>query len=243
MSAWPRSTRCILAPRQARKVTAKFQKILDHREILLNEPIGARAHLHVVQAYVLQGDTIGPRRVSGYTQDASRAVAPSAILPGPQSRNGFWTGRVEELVGRDGNRYTRLVREFTLPLQLPGPDPPCYLGRPIQDNVDLGRSCSLTDTLNEIEVLAVRTCIVVVTRSEVISLKQFMRSSRRERRNRFYRRRHQLVAIHEENFPICLAIGSASSTGIAPCFMRSARVGPAINSITIACRPLHSSSP
>ncbi len=36
---------------------AEFQKILDHRGLILNCPIGALAHLGLARAYVLQGDT------------------------------------------------------------------------------------------------------------------------------------------------------------------------------------------
>jgi eukaryotic-like serine/threonine-protein kinase len=36
---------------------AEFRKILDHRSFVLNEPIGALAHLGLARAYVLQGDT------------------------------------------------------------------------------------------------------------------------------------------------------------------------------------------
>jgi eukaryotic-like serine/threonine-protein kinase len=35
----------------------EFQKILDHRGIVLNQPIGQLAHLGLGRAYVLQGDT------------------------------------------------------------------------------------------------------------------------------------------------------------------------------------------
>ena len=47
-----------LAGRQeeGRQATAEFQKILDHRGVVLNEPIGALAHLGLARAYVLQGD-------------------------------------------------------------------------------------------------------------------------------------------------------------------------------------------
>src|SRR6201981_2773628 len=38
------------------EAAAEFQKILDHRGIVLNEPIGALAHLGLARAYVLQGD-------------------------------------------------------------------------------------------------------------------------------------------------------------------------------------------
>ena len=45
-----------LATHQGREAAAEFQKILDHRGIVLNEPIGALAHLQLGRAYALQGD-------------------------------------------------------------------------------------------------------------------------------------------------------------------------------------------
>ncbi len=45
-----------LAARRGKEAAAEFQKILDHRGIVLNEPIGALAHLQLGRAYVLQGD-------------------------------------------------------------------------------------------------------------------------------------------------------------------------------------------
>ena len=39
------------------KPAAEFQKILDHRGIVLNSPIGALAHLQLGRAYALQSDT------------------------------------------------------------------------------------------------------------------------------------------------------------------------------------------
>ena len=39
------------------EAAAEFQKILDHRGLVLNQPIGALAHLGLGRAYVLQGDT------------------------------------------------------------------------------------------------------------------------------------------------------------------------------------------
>jgi tetratricopeptide (TPR) repeat protein len=47
-----------LASRQGSKAAAEFQKILDHRGLVLNHPIGALAHLGLGRAYVLQGDTV-----------------------------------------------------------------------------------------------------------------------------------------------------------------------------------------
>lgn len=50
-----------LAAHQGREAAAEFQKILDHRGIVLNEPIGALAHLQLGRAYVLQGETAKAR--------------------------------------------------------------------------------------------------------------------------------------------------------------------------------------
>jgi eukaryotic-like serine/threonine-protein kinase len=50
-----------LAAHQGREAAAEFQKILDHRGIVLNEPIGALAHLQLGRAYRMQGDTARSR--------------------------------------------------------------------------------------------------------------------------------------------------------------------------------------
>jgi serine/threonine protein kinase/tetratricopeptide (TPR) repeat protein len=50
-----------LAAHQGREAAAEFQKILDHRGIVLNEPIGALGHLQLGRAYTLQGDTVKAR--------------------------------------------------------------------------------------------------------------------------------------------------------------------------------------
>jgi DNA-binding winged helix-turn-helix (wHTH) protein len=47
-----------LASRQGDKAAAEFEKILDHRGLVLNQPIGALAHLGLGRAYLLQGDTV-----------------------------------------------------------------------------------------------------------------------------------------------------------------------------------------
>jgi tetratricopeptide (TPR) repeat protein len=46
-----------LAAHQGTEAAAEFQKILDHRGIALNSPIGAFAHLQIGRAYAMQGDT------------------------------------------------------------------------------------------------------------------------------------------------------------------------------------------
>jgi DNA-binding winged helix-turn-helix (wHTH) protein/tetratricopeptide (TPR) repeat protein len=50
-----------LAAHQGREAAAEFQKILDHRGIVLNEPIGALANLQLGRAYAMQGDTAKAR--------------------------------------------------------------------------------------------------------------------------------------------------------------------------------------
>jgi eukaryotic-like serine/threonine-protein kinase len=50
-----------LAARNGSNAATEFQKILDHRGIVLNEPIGALAHLGLARAYVMQGDTAKAR--------------------------------------------------------------------------------------------------------------------------------------------------------------------------------------
>ena len=46
-----------LAVHQGSEAAAEFQKIIDHRGIVVNAAIGALAHLGLARAYVLQGDT------------------------------------------------------------------------------------------------------------------------------------------------------------------------------------------
>ena len=46
-----------LAARQGSQAVAQFQKILDHPGVVVNQPIGALAHLGLARAYVLQRDT------------------------------------------------------------------------------------------------------------------------------------------------------------------------------------------
>jgi eukaryotic-like serine/threonine-protein kinase len=50
-----------LAARQGSDAAAEFRKILDHRGIVVTEPIGALAHLEIGRAYVMQGDTARAR--------------------------------------------------------------------------------------------------------------------------------------------------------------------------------------
>jgi hypothetical protein len=46
-----------LAASQGREAALEFQKILDHRGLLLNDIIGALSHLQIGRAYALEGDS------------------------------------------------------------------------------------------------------------------------------------------------------------------------------------------
>ena len=46
-----------LAARQGTEAAAEFQKILDHRGIVVSDPVGALAHLQLARAFALSGDT------------------------------------------------------------------------------------------------------------------------------------------------------------------------------------------
>jgi eukaryotic-like serine/threonine-protein kinase len=45
-----------LATRQGREAAVEFQKILDHRGIVISDPIGALAHMQLGRAYAMSGD-------------------------------------------------------------------------------------------------------------------------------------------------------------------------------------------
>lgn len=45
-----------LAARKGREAVAEFQKILDHRGVVVNQPIGALAHLQIGRAYAMEGE-------------------------------------------------------------------------------------------------------------------------------------------------------------------------------------------
>jgi eukaryotic-like serine/threonine-protein kinase len=50
-----------LNARQGRQAAAEFQKVLEHRGIVVNQPIGVLAHLGLARAYALQGDATEAR--------------------------------------------------------------------------------------------------------------------------------------------------------------------------------------
>ena len=47
-----------LASHQGEKAAAEFQRVIDHRGIVMNDPVGALAHLQQGRAYVLMGDNV-----------------------------------------------------------------------------------------------------------------------------------------------------------------------------------------
>ncbi len=50
-----------LAAHQGAEAATEFQKILDHRGIVVSDPIGALAHLQLGRAYAVRGDTTKAR--------------------------------------------------------------------------------------------------------------------------------------------------------------------------------------
>src|SRR5580692_10742980 len=62
-----------LAAHQGSEAAAEFRKILDHRGIVSNEPIGVLAHLQLGRAYALQGDPPqSSRGLSGFPHVVER---------------------------------------------------------------------------------------------------------------------------------------------------------------------------
>jgi hypothetical protein len=53
-----------LAAHHGSEAAAEFQKILDHRGIVLNSPLGALARLGLARAYAMQGDA--PKAKAAY---------------------------------------------------------------------------------------------------------------------------------------------------------------------------------
>ena len=49
------------ADHRGREAAAEFQKIIDHRGVVLNSPIGALAHLGAARSYMVAGDNARAR--------------------------------------------------------------------------------------------------------------------------------------------------------------------------------------
>ena len=82
-----------LAVHQASEAAAEFQKILDHRGIVLNEPIGALAHLGLARAYALEAQSAqGPgSQAASRPQSAQRADRDAACAKARAAYQDFLT--------------------------------------------------------------------------------------------------------------------------------------------------------
>ncbi len=59
-----------LAAGRGQEAAAEFQKVLNHRGVVLADPIGALAHLQLGRAYTAAGDKVKARkRLSGFPRD------------------------------------------------------------------------------------------------------------------------------------------------------------------------------
>jgi eukaryotic-like serine/threonine-protein kinase len=68
-----------LIVRQGEEAQTEFQKILDHRGLVLNSPIGALARVAIARAYVVQGDTASA--ADAYEDFLSFRRMPALIFP------------------------------------------------------------------------------------------------------------------------------------------------------------------
>ena len=79
-----------LAAHQGNEAAAEFQKILDHRGIVWNSPIGALAHLQLGRAYAMPGDTAKARlhiRTSSPSGKTPTPTSPSSKKPKRSTRS------------------------------------------------------------------------------------------------------------------------------------------------------------
>ena len=67
-----------LAAHRSNEAAAEFQKILDHRGLVLNEPIGALSHLGLARAYAMQGDTRRQRRLTRISSRSGKTPTPTS---------------------------------------------------------------------------------------------------------------------------------------------------------------------
>jgi DNA-binding SARP family transcriptional activator len=77
-----------LAARQPTAAAAEFQRILDHRSIVLVDPMDAMARLQLARALALSGDTVKAKRA----YDDLLALwknADATILPVAQAREEY----------------------------------------------------------------------------------------------------------------------------------------------------------
>jgi hypothetical protein len=76
-----------LAVFQGNEAAAEFQEILDHRGIVLNEPIGVLAHLGLARACALSGDTAKARAAYQDFLTFGNTATPTSLSSPPQNPN------------------------------------------------------------------------------------------------------------------------------------------------------------
>jgi serine/threonine protein kinase/Flp pilus assembly protein TadD len=86
-----------LAGHQGHEAAAEFQKVLDHRGVVANEPIGALAHLGLARAYALQAGFVAPgfsparAAPKGGATQGGNPVDPAALAKARAAYNDFLT--------------------------------------------------------------------------------------------------------------------------------------------------------
>jgi hypothetical protein len=94
-----------LAVHQGGEAAAEFQKIVDHRGVVQNAPIGAMAHLGLARAYSLQNDTAKARAAYNdfFTlwKDADADI-PTGSKPRPHTRRCGSAARSDRATKRAG---------------------------------------------------------------------------------------------------------------------------------------------
>ncbi|MCU1250490.1 MAG: serine/threonine protein kinase with repeat [Edaphobacter sp.] len=68
-----------LALHQGAQAAMEFQKIIDHREIVISDPVGALAHLQLGRAYLMAGDQA--RAKAAYSDFLSLWKAADSSIP------------------------------------------------------------------------------------------------------------------------------------------------------------------
>ena len=123
-----------LDARKGAEAAAEFQKIIDYRGVVVNEPIGPLAHLGLARAFALQGDQVKSR--AAYRafltlwKDADPGMHPSSNRPRRNSRN------CDELAFSWRNEHTARKNISSLlriqfPRALAGPYPTLRRGPPV----------------------------------------------------------------------------------------------------------------
>ena len=98
-----------LAMNRGREALAEFQKILDHRGVVLNVPIGALAMLQQGRAYAMQGDTAKAQVAylnflnCGRTPTRSRAILKLTAESDAGQKSA--SDRLHRFVGNDRRAY------------------------------------------------------------------------------------------------------------------------------------------